>query len=429
MMGKSRNRLFFLPFIVLICFMAPGAFAVETLYDTFTSSFLDESKWIGEEVVREVQNGKFVSYVRSFGVDRSAKIAASGSPYSLEAVVTLKDISDTDVDRNCAGIQQAVFNDGSDIIAYLNIGRYQGMYMSQWLVVTTEGEMLASGTLGSVTLKTPYKLRIESYRSTGSLVFSVDDESETVAFSKPMKEANLPYFAIGNITQMAEDGYALINATYDNVAVDEEIYDIFSKKDIDETKWSYGNLETVDEIRNGKLYFKFRNKSGDGGSLYTMIRNPESIDSIKCSGSIRQLESNDEAMVVFRILGSYYNISEDTILKAVMAIGDVGWDGTDQLKAYAELYEYSNASGARTLNRYIFGNVSPQARYEMGIDYHDQNKFTFSLDGNTYDVEGPPYFGPSTEDHLSVGVSIYNSDFINMIVADADNVYIGGNEE
>ena len=426
MMGKNRSRFFLLPFIVLICLLAPNAFAEEIYYDTFTSDFLDQSKWAGEEVVREVQNGKFVSYVRTFGVDRSAKIAASGSPYSLEAIVTLKDISDTNIERNCAGIQQAVFNDGSDIIAYLNIGRYQGLYMSQWIVVTTEGEMLASGTLGSVTLKVPYKLRIESYRQTGALVFAVDDQTETVSFSKPMNEANSPYFAIGNITQMDENGYALINATYDNVSVDEEIYDIFSKKDIDETKWSFGNLETVDEVRNGKLYFKFRNSSGGGGSLYNMIRNSENVHSIKCSGSVRQLESDDEAMVVFRILGSFYNTSEDTILKAVMAIGDISWDGTDQLKAYAELYEYNDVTGAKTLSRYIFGNVSPQARYEMGVDYHDQNKFTFSLDGKTYDVAGPPYFGPSTEDHLSIGVSIYTSDFINMIVADADNVVVNG---
>ena len=99
------------------------------------------------------------------------------------------------------------------------------------------------------------------------------------------------------------------------------------------------------------------------------------------------------------------------------------------MKAFAELYEYNEELGTKTFYRHIFGNVSPQARYEMGIDYHDQNKFTFSLDGSTYDVDGPPYFGPPTEKLITIGVNVYPSDNVNLIIADADNVYIGGNEE
>ena len=325
MTGKNRNGLIFFPVMILISFMAANVLADEILYDDFSTPTIDETKWIGEGVVREIQNGKFVSYVRSFGVDRSAKIAASGSPSIIEAVVTLKSISDSDVSTNCAGIQQAVFNDGSDILAYLNIGRYRGLYMARWLIYDTAGVNLASGNLGNISLNAPYKLRIESDRETGVLVFSVNDESEIVSMNNALEEANNPYFAIGNMVKMDEGEYAFVEATYDNVLVDGEIFDIFSKKYIDEEKWSGYGLETVNEIRNGKLFFQSRNISGSGSYVYNGIRNVENIRSVRCSGSIKYLESDDQALTVFRIWGNFYNTSEDTSLRAFMAIGDISW--------------------------------------------------------------------------------------------------------
>ena len=175
----------------LCLFMATIASGAGVLYDDFSATQIDETKWKYLDYVREVQNGQFVSSMRSYGISQNAKIQSPGNPNSIEAVVTLEEITADDVKRCVALIGQHVFNDCLDceeddgtgeIWAEIAIGEFYGELKAQWEVdrydESNEGwKKIGEGYLGDIAMNMPYKLQMYSDKETGTLVFAVDDDT------------------------------------------------------------------------------------------------------------------------------------------------------------------------------------------------------------------------------------------------------------
>ena len=417
------------------------------LYDDFSTARIDENKWDYLEFVREVKNGEYVSSVRSLGISQGARIESPGNPDSVEAVVVLKEITADDVEQCAAMIGQYVFNDcldceaGDDtgaIRAQLAVGAFHGALEARWKVERyddsiDEWQTLGEGSLGEVGLNVTYKLRLDSDKETGTLGFSIGDETAFYSLESETTEPDSPFIAVGSQNIINEsDRIASIRATFDDVFVDGILFDDFSGTELKKDKWPKRNaLESVREIRNGKCLLKTRNNTGKTESVNLEFQNPDDIDYIEFKGRLNKVQSNDSALARLRSVGRYYSSAENEDITAEIGIGDIPGDETNQLKAFCYLF---NEGTGQLIDYYEFGPVS-QREYTMSIDYHDLNQFTFSIDNKSKTMTGPDYFGPPNEPYMAIGTKIspltsldgtYAPDGFGSIQAEVDDVMVNG---
>ena len=430
---------------LLICTNAAGS---DFSYDDFSSPKLDSAKWRYLEFVREIQNGRFVSAIRSRGRNQSAAIKAPGTPSSIEASVVLKETSGAGVRQSAARIGLHAFNDGSagptgddtgEIWAQVGIGLFDGVLDSRWKVerrIASDGrwETLGEGSLGDIQKDVPYILSVTTNRDTGTAFFSIDGVAAEFSLGREAKAPQHAYFSVGCSNQIEQpDLTASVRAEFDAVKVNGYLYDDFSTNRLCRNKWYYGEyLTDVIEPGNGKCRFKTENLPGRFSSPSLIFIDPEPIVGIRFDGTVMDSESDEKALVRLRAAGNFYRTSGDSDVSAEIGIGDLPGDGTGQLKAYCMILD------KRTMKEYAFyefGNVAALTAYTIGLQYLKPDRFTFTLDGKSRTLTGPSHHGPPLYALREIGARIssmskdgvqwrYEPEGSGFIEARADNAVI-----
>ncbi len=245
--------------------------AAKTLYDDFSSTYLDSSKWNQGEFVREVSQGKLVMILHNSPTEEYIrKRAPFVDPSSINTIecdimlsATMLDSGDNSesfvwVDGRFYNAQNSGTEKG-DIWAGLYIGD-RGNGLEAWWVVNeaTDDDGNNWDDKGSGSLNIPglsynqsYTVKID-YDGANEFTFTVAGESNS--FTGPDRQGveYTKYKALETIVYTeggAGDGY--VSASFDNVLTNGTAYDDFSTSPLDQTKWE--RQESARVIENGKV--------------------------------------------------------------------------------------------------------------------------------------------------------------------------------
>ena len=210
------------------------------------------------------------------------------------------------------------------------------------------------------------------------------------------------------------------------MAVDKVLYDDFSGKYLDSTKWT--PLESVIKVENGKLVNQLAAKTttgsnwtGAGQSVGFM--NSATIHTIKTNVTLQEviLRNTDTPMAGIQIHGQYYNTS-DGPCNAELSIT---YNQSKQISAW-----YHIGNNTVNLGGNLLDNLAFNTPYEVTFSYSEaDNTFTFSINGTTKSVEGPVRSGNLDFPFKNLGTSIWpdqNKGVDAYVAATFEDVYVNG---
>jgi hypothetical protein len=243
----------------------------KTLYDDYSSTFIDTSKWNQAEFVREVSQGKLVMQVHNSTTEESIrKTSPFTDPSSINTiecdivvhVATLDSGSDPESFARVDGRFYNAQNSGTergDIWAGLYIGdRGNGLeaWWGVWETTDDAGDNWDEKGSGSLSVhglsyNQSYTVKID-YDGTNEFTFTVAGVSSP--FTGPVRQAvaYTQYKALETLVFSeggAGNGY--VSASFDNVLTDGSAYDDFSSAPLNQAKWQ--KQESAREIVNGQV--------------------------------------------------------------------------------------------------------------------------------------------------------------------------------
>jgi len=308
-----------------------------TLYDDFSGTYIDKTKWRQGEMVREIQEGKLVSKLTGYGahISNNLNFRNPASITYIEADVTLEDIEGS-YDPGPPGrssfpgaqLTGRFYNDGTgspeslvgEVQAAVRIGFQSGPLKALWIVqknLNANGssqQMLGIGEFPiSISLEQTYKLSILWEPALKRLTFSVGDTSLTWTSSDTIYPSNSPWRALQTYVWIAyPDLGGRVSAIFDNVVAKDESGNIFMTDDfssavIDSTKWI--TYEFVREISEGKLRSEVRSSSASNSTNYNQLHvlNPSSMNVIQANVTPVAYENEEGRSIITRIGGIYFN--------------------------------------------------------------------------------------------------------------------------
>lgn len=243
----------------------------KTLYDDFSSTYIDSSKWNQGEFVREISEGKLVMILHNSPTEEFIrKRAPFVDPSSINTIecdimlsaATLDSGDNSDsfvwVDGRFYNAQNSGTERG-DIWAGLYFGD-RGNGLEAWWVVSeamdddgNNWDDKGSGSLNipGLSYNQSYTVKID-YNGANEFTFTVAGVSNP--FTGPVRQVAeyTKYKALEAIVYTeggVGDGY--VSASFDNVLTNGSAYDDFSTSPLDQTKW--GIQESAREIDNGKV--------------------------------------------------------------------------------------------------------------------------------------------------------------------------------
>lgn len=387
------------------------AFAAEkTLYDDFSSTYIDGSKWQQRTLVREIVDDQFVSKLGNRTPGMNAEItpgffrnnlsfANPGIINSIECDIT---IAETKLDSapdsvSFARIAGFFYNKNEtggatgDIFAHIAIGdRGNGGLEAFWEVkemlnddARTES-VIGSGTIiapGTLKYNTPYKVKI-SYDGDRSFSFIANELNNS--FIGPIKKrvAVSSWKGISSAidaTNSSNNGYVF--AKFDRVYINDQqtVYDNFSSLRLDPNKWS--ELESVREVSNGSLRASIQGID----SMSQVSTFLSESDTSYVEAKVR-IESGSQlspgASGIARIQGSYYNDSrgpgsgqdynkgeDDVFVQVRLELDD---NGNLKARAYVNKPEDANETIWTLLfDQYFTTPIQFNTDYVLSIEYTD----------------------------------------------------------
>jgi len=306
------------------------------LYDDFSGTYIDQTKWEEGEWVREIVDGKLVFKTPTPNPDTISSypyvnynrlvFLNPNSVHSFQADVTLIEDTINNAGRTRARLNGQWYNDGTagggqtgDIYAEISLRKEPDGLKCNWFVLryknpdATTYEILKSGNFdASISVGTPYTLFMGYDSATNKFTFRVGGEEKTfVPADHPFtgNASNPNKWLATRVEADDATSSAYISATYDNVYKNGVLYDDFSSSTIDTTKWGYGYYEFVREISEGKLRSKVRSSSGNNSSLFDRLTfvDPSSINVIQANVTPVAYENENGVDIVARIGGDYFN--------------------------------------------------------------------------------------------------------------------------
>ena len=272
-----------------------------TLYDDFSGPYIDRTKWIFGELVREIREiepGNYKLFLKQASSNPNViPILGASYPYyeknslvfidpdsvnSIQADVTILENSITNSGRAGAACVGNWYNDGTpgggmigDIQAYVALQRGPSGLLASWTIckmTNSEGTtwtVLGSGDFATpITSGTPYTLYIEYDSVNNGFIFRVGGEQIEFSTGLPPRAGNANTKLKALATRVRIDdatSSAYVSATFDNVYKNGSLYDDFSSSTIDSTKWA--TYEFVREVSNGKLRTKVRTSSASNNEV------------------------------------------------------------------------------------------------------------------------------------------------------------------
>ena len=327
--------------LFLSLILSAHAFSL-TLYDDFSGTYIDRTKWIYGELVREIReieqgNYKLILKQASSNPNLIPILGASYPYYesnslifinpksvnSIQADVTILENSITNSGETTAACVGNWYNDGTpgegmigDIQVGVTLkGGSSGLF-ARWIIhKMTNSEGTTWTDLGDGDFTTPitygatYTLYIEYDKVNNRFIFRLG--TEQIEFSTGLPpwagDAKNPFRGLATRVRI-DDGNssAFISATFDNIYKNGLPYDNFSSPTIDPTKWV--TYEFVREISNGKLRTKVR--TGSASSTDPINSSLPSIVPIKAAQAkvtLLDLQNPQGLMEKVGIDGAFYN--------------------------------------------------------------------------------------------------------------------------
>lgn len=433
------------------------------LYDNFSSSTIDPTKWTNYEFAREISNGKLRSKVRSSTAYTSHIINLMDitSPMlikKLQAKITLLDYQNPQGLYQRASVSGAFYNDGTgspgtgrvgDICAQVRIGGRGSTPIAEWSVwrytdpAGSETQVLAGGTFDtSITIGRPYTLSIEWDGNQFIMRFEnkVDYYTTTHNMSPyvPFKEIST------RIVPETDKKEATLEALFDDVKVEYiRNYDDFSGPFIDKGKWTRGEWVREIDKETNKLLMKQASPNPvvatsfpHTESNWLSFSDPNDVNSIQADVAITQSFITNSALTRARLGGRWYN---DGSLGGGMT-GDIWAEvflrgDPRPLKARWAVVKFTNPEGTAwtDLGSGDFDTpITLGNTYTLYISYDvDNNRFTFRIGNEEYTfgpADLPSRVGNPNSPFKAIGTRIQinggaSSAFISAVV---DNVYKNG---
>ena len=276
--------------LFLIFILSAHAFSL-TLYDDFSGTYIDRTKWIYGELIREIREIEQGNYKLILKQASPNPIVAASYPYyennslifidpnsvnSIQADVTILKNSITNSGGTTAACVGNWYNDGTpgegmigDIQVGVTLkGESSGLF-ARWVVYkmtnpegTTWTDLAGGDFTTPITNGTTYTLNIEYDSVNNRFIFRVGEEQIEFSTGLPPRAGNakIPFKALATRVRIDdENSSAFIYATFDNIYKNGLPYENFSSSTIDPTKWA--TYEFVREISNGKLRTKVRTGS------------------------------------------------------------------------------------------------------------------------------------------------------------------------
>jgi hypothetical protein len=306
-----------------------------TLYDDFSGTFIDKTKWMETEWVREIDSNHRLSLVQA----SPSPTAIDGYPYnnnnnlgfaypdsvnSMQADVTLLQNTVINNGHTRARLMGRFYNDGTpgggmigDIQAEISLRMEPTGLVANWYVNKninfdgTNSTKLKSGNFTTpINIGTTYTLSI-AYDGAQTFTFKIGSETVTAGPSgipARVSSASSPAKVLSTRVQVDDatsSGY--VSAAFDNVFKNGIPYDDFSSSVIDPTKWI--SYEFVRETSGGKLWSSVRSSSGSTSSNYNRLEfvNPSSINVVQAKVTPLTYQNTQGADIVARIGGIFYN--------------------------------------------------------------------------------------------------------------------------
>jgi hypothetical protein len=449
----------------VILFSAGNLFAGKTLYDDFSTGYLDGRKWFQRTYVREIVAGQLVSKIgnRSPGMNAEVlpgifrnhlPIANPETINSIECEITivetkLDSATDSKSFAKIAGYFYSKNETGGatgDIFSHIMIGdQGNGKLEAFWEVQemlsddTRIWSVIESGTISDFDtsiIDPPYKVKI-SYDGDRTFSFIVND-LYTDSYIGPIKKraavAQWKGISTGiNATNGSNNGY--VSAKIDNVYINDEptVYDDFSDPLIDLTNWQWS--EWVRDPSNGYLQANIIG-FGNNQTVNTYLTEK---DAPYLEAKVR-IDSNtvlsEGAYGIGRIQGYYYNDSRgpESGQSYNKYEGDVfvqirlqyTSDGALSADAFVHRSNDENESSFTELFSHNFSTlISLDTYYTFSVRFEGK-KLIFECERETvgYNITTPIY--PAYGEHRLLRSRVYlNSGQTGYIKVRFDDVYIG----
>jgi len=301
------------------------------LYDDFSETYIDKTKWREGEWVREIDPGSQKLLLKQASPSpieddsNSLNFSDPNSVNSIQADVTILENNITNQASTRVRLAGRWYNDGTsgggrtgDIHAEVSLrGGPTGLF-ARWAVSRfTNADGTTSTTLGQGNFTTPINLGATytlyaSYDTVANqFTFRVGTEEKTFGpggLPTPVGYANNPQKTLQTRVQVdnsSSSGYVAV--AFDNVYKNGSLYDNFSSPTIDPAKWN--NYEFVREIDQGKLRSKVRSSSGSTSSNYSRLEflDPSSTNLLQAKVMPLTYQNTQGADIIARMGGHYYN--------------------------------------------------------------------------------------------------------------------------
>jgi len=344
------------------------------LYDDFSGTYIDKTKWRQGELVREIQNGRLILKQASpspivitsypYSVSHWLNFLAPDSVNSIQADVTILESILTDSAQTRARLNVQCYNDGTpgggstgDIHAEIALRNEPTGLKANWFVLRftnpngTTYEVLNGGNFTTpISVGTTYTLFIGYDSVAHQFTFRIGSEEITfgpTGLPARAGNANTPLKALGTriLTNNATSS-AYISATFDNVYKNGILYDDFSSSIIDETKWT--TYEIVREISGGKLRSRTRSSSAYTSFVnnYLELLNPSSINAFQAKVTLVDYQNPQRLSERADLSGGFFNDGTPGggLIGDVVGMVFIGGTGTDPVAAW-RVYKTTDTAG------------------------------------------------------------------------------------
>jgi len=440
---------------LVICILGTQTVTAKSLYDNFSGTYLDSSKWNQGEFVREVSQEKLVMMLHNSPAEESIrKTSPFADPSSINTIefditlsaATLDSGTDPESFARVDGRFYNAQNSGTekgDIWAGLHFGD-RGNGLEAWWYVreatdddgnTWDDKDSGSLNIPGLSYNQSYTVKID-YDGANEFTFTVAGESD--AFTGPVRQGAeySRYKALETIVYTdGGAGNGHVSATFDNVLTNGSAYDNFSTSPLDQTKW--GKQESAREIDNGKVRL-VSHSTGDRDTTRLNFSEilPYTEATVKINSS-SMIDPGDRGIA--RIDGYFYN---DTYGPGSGSDYN-GYEGNVWVGFYLDYRDgtlKAKCSGLRTLDaadtqwedlfyREFNLPIILDREYKLAIHFTGsrmrfiiKDTITGRMDAYGYDINTPVY--TPYDESRSLLSRVYGNSTGGYMAVEFDNVYI-----
>lgn len=299
-MAANRLKYFLVLWVIGTCsFQLSNDKAYPMLYDDFSGSTIDPSKWNAYDFVREVVNGELflMQVARGQRVTNNMNIRGAQNIYRLEADVSILDIEDQYTEESYsfpyASVTGLFASDRTGLSPgdltgqfqiMTRIGKYRGNLEAKclvWKILDSSGtssDPVSEHSFSTVVnLGETYRIWVAFDPSESKFSCGIDDQFHSITVDEAQFPPNVQWKAFRtDVRFFGPEGSELsgkVAALFDNVVAKDTlgnpvVTDDFSGSRIDKNKWS--TYEFVRSICDGELCTALRSEGETSGISMTI---------------------------------------------------------------------------------------------------------------------------------------------------------------